>query len=104
MNRACFSPQQPMTPELLTVEQFAQRLAMSRTTLFEWLKTGALVQGKHYFKVGRILRFIWDESLLLKIGTNRGGRKGKKQIKAQLPKNKRQLHSPSEPAVNLDYC
>lgn len=56
-----------MTSEILTVEQFALRLTMSRTTLFEWLKTGILVQGKHYFKVGRILRFVWDETMLLTI-------------------------------------
>ncbi|GFE60621.1 AlpA family transcriptional regulator [Geobacter sp. AOG2] len=100
MNGASLSP---MPQELLTPEQFAQRLAMSRTTLFEWLKTGALEQGKHYFKVGRILRFIWDESLLLKIGMGGKVRKERKQVKPQRPKNKRQVHSPSERPVNLDY-
>lgn len=89
--------------ELLTVEQFAQRLAMSRTTLFEWLKTGTLVQGKHYFKVGRILRFVWDEALLLTIGMNRTTRKETKPKKTARPKGVKQLHSPSSPPVNLDY-
>jgi hypothetical protein len=96
-------PQQPLTTEILTVEQFALRLTMSRTTLFEWLKTGILVQGKHYFKVGRILRFVWDDTLLLTIGMNRKGRKEKKPKKTVRPTSERRLHFPSTPPVNLDY-
>jgi len=89
--------------EILTVEQFALRLTMSRTTLFEWLNTGVLVQGKHYFKVGRILRFVWDETLLLTIGMNRKNNLEKKQKKTVKPRGERRLHSPSSPPVNLDY-
>jgi hypothetical protein len=92
-----------MTTEILTIEQFALRLTMSRTTLFEWLKTGILVQGKHYFKVGRILRFVWDESMLLTIGMNRKDQKVTKQKKTVKPKGERRLHLPSSPPVNLDY-
>lgn len=92
-----------MAPEILTVEQFALRLTMSRTTLFEWLKSGILVQGKHYFKVGRILRFVWDESMLLTIGMNRKNQKEKKPKKTVRPKGERRLHLPSAPPVNLDY-
>ena len=92
-----------MTPEILTIEQFALRLTMSRTTVFEWLKTGNLVQGKHYFKVGRILRFVWDETMLLTIGMNKTTQKEKKQKKTVKPKGERRLHLPSSPPVNLDY-
>jgi len=45
--------------ELLTVEQFAQRLRVSRTTVFGWLKNGDLKEGVHYLRLGRILRFRW---------------------------------------------
>jgi hypothetical protein len=92
-----------MTPEILTVDQFALRLTMSRTTLFEWLKSGILVQGKHYFKVGRILRFVWDETMLLTIGMNGKDQKIEKQKKTVKPKGERRLHLPSSPLVNLDY-
>jgi hypothetical protein len=92
-----------MSPEILTVEEFALRLTMSRTTLFEWLKTGILVQGKHYFKVGRILRFVWDETMLLTIGMNSKPQKENKQKKSVKPKGERRLHLPSSPPVNLDY-
>jgi transcriptional regulator with XRE-family HTH domain len=45
--------------ELLTVEQFAKRLQVSRTTVFNWLKDGKLREGVHYLRIDRILRFRW---------------------------------------------
>lgn len=92
-----------MSTELLTIEQFALRLTMSRTTAFEWLKNGILVQGKHYFKVGKILRIVWDETMLLTIGMNSKEQKEKKLKKTVKPKGERRLHIPSSPPVNLDY-
>lgn len=53
-----------MTQEILTPEEFAQRLKIGRSTLFEWLSKGILIQGKHYFRVGRILRFAWSQELV----------------------------------------
>ena len=93
----------PQLSELLTVEQFALRLAVSRTTAFDWLKTGVLVQGKHYFKVGRILRFIWDETVLLTLGMSGKITKEKKQHKSVRPKDTRHQRCSSSPPVNLDY-
>lgn len=45
--------------ELLTVDEFAERLKVSRTTVFGWLKNGDLRDGADYFRRGRILRFPW---------------------------------------------
>ncbi|QXM08642.1 hypothetical protein KP002_16950 [Geomonas subterranea] len=45
------------------MEQFADRIQVSRTTVFGWLKTGVLHEGVHYFRIGRILRFCWQEGL-----------------------------------------
>ena len=45
--------------ELLTVEQFAQRLQVSRTTVFGWMKKGKLREGVDYFRIARTLRFRW---------------------------------------------
>ena len=50
-------------PEILTVEQFAERMQVSRTTVFGWIKNGSLVEGVHYLRLGRILRFCWQEGL-----------------------------------------
>lgn len=64
MRQVIASPQQPSTPELLTVEQFAQRLQVSRATVFAWVHKGVLAAGKHYLKIGRVLRFLWSAELL----------------------------------------
>lgn len=46
--------------DLLTVDEFAERLKVSRTTVFGWLKSGILAEGVHYLRLGRILRFRSD--------------------------------------------
>jgi len=51
-------------PELLTVEQFAQRLQVSRATVFSWIQKQILVQGRHFLKFGRVLRFTWSDDLV----------------------------------------
>jgi len=50
--------------ELLTVEQFAERLQVSRATVFTWMQKQILVQGKHFIKFGRVLRFTWSADLV----------------------------------------
>lgn len=91
------------SPELLTVEQFAERLQVSRTTVFHWMKTGEISEGVHYFRLGRILRFRYDEALFF---TGKQARKTKTdKTKEQLrPKGKKPAPAPSRQAVNLDYC
>lgn len=54
----------PQSPELLTVEQFAQRLQVSRATVFAWMQKQILVQGRHFLKIGRVLRFTWSDDLI----------------------------------------
>ena len=54
----------PSEPELLTVEQFADRLQVSRATVFAWMQKKILVQGQHFLRLGRVLRFPWSEELV----------------------------------------
>ncbi len=86
--------------EFLTVEQFADRLQVSRTTVFGWLKSGHLVQGTHFFKIGRVLRFVWDAALFMH---DKGTEPSPETPTASRPKGERQQRIPSQPAVNLDY-
>ncbi|MDG5466800.1 helix-turn-helix domain-containing protein [Deltaproteobacteria bacterium IMCC39524] len=58
------------TDELLTIEQFAHRLGISRTTVFEWMKSGDLIQGQHYLKINRIIRFPWGNDLIQSLVTD----------------------------------
>lgn len=50
--------------ELLSTEEFAARLKVSRSTVFEWIKTGKLEAGKHFLRIGRTIRFPWGRELL----------------------------------------
>jgi len=63
------SEYQTVTPEFLTVEQLAERLQVSRATLFMWMQKGFLASGRHYFKRGRVLRFIWSHELIQELLT-----------------------------------
>lgn len=53
-----------LTPELLTVDQMADRLNLSRATVFVWMQQGILVKGRHFLKYGRVLRFVWNAALI----------------------------------------
>lgn len=50
--------------KLLTIEAFAQRLGISRSTAYTWLAEGRLVQGIHVLRIGRIVRILWGEQLM----------------------------------------
>ena len=104
-------------PELLTVEQFAERMQVSRTTVFSWLKNGVLQETVHYFRVGRILRLCWREGLFL-TSQQRPISEDEGLPQTTLPKRSEQdsqrgeapVNSPpltfsngSGPGVNLDY-
>jgi excisionase family DNA binding protein len=86
----------------MTVEQFAEHLQVSRTTVFYWLKNGELSEGVHYFRLGHIIRFRYDENLfftsepLKKLTAD----KAKALIR---PKGKKLSPAPSRQVVNLDY-
>jgi len=53
-----------MSTDILTVDEFALRLQLSRATVFNWMQKGILERGKHYLKQGRVLRFLWNDGLV----------------------------------------
>ena len=53
--------------ELLTIEEFAERMKISRTTVFDWIRKGTLKAGRHYLKIGRVIRFEWGPELVRKL-------------------------------------
>jgi len=83
--------------DLLTVEEFADKLKVSRSTVFSWLKSGLLQEGKHYFRIGRIIRFVWDAGLFI------GRAKPKKLKQFTRPPAERPKYVPSQPGINLEY-
>jgi len=60
----------PETIELLTIEEYAKRFGVCRTTVFEWKKRGKLEAGRHFIKVGRVLRFFWSLDVLKDLHDN----------------------------------
>lgn len=50
--------------EMLEVEEYAERLHVSRATIFSWLKQGILKPGRHCMRSGRVLRFKWSEAAI----------------------------------------
>jgi predicted DNA-binding transcriptional regulator AlpA len=48
------------TFELLTIEEYAKRLQVGRTTIYEWKSSGKLIPQQHFIQKARIIRFIWD--------------------------------------------
>lgn len=56
-----------MQQEFITAEEFAQRLKISRATVFDWKRRGILRQGRHYVRFGRVVRFIWSEELVARL-------------------------------------
>jgi hypothetical protein len=55
------------TIEILTLKEFAGRMKLSRTTVFDWMRKGILKAGRHYIKMGRVIRFEWGQDLLNKL-------------------------------------
>jgi len=86
-----------MHHELLTPEEFAKKLRIGRSTLFEWLRKGILKPGVHYFKQGRIVRFLWTDAVVASLV---------EATRQQTPTNgnaiQRSPHK-SKPGLNWEY-
>lgn len=83
-----------MPNELLTVEEFAQKLKIGRSTLFDWVNKGILVRGKHFIKIGRILRFIWSDDMFASLA---------EAAAVKQPAAARKKTSSITPGINWDY-
>jgi hypothetical protein len=53
--------------EMLTVAQFAARMQVGETTVWSWIKTGRLEQGKHFIRIEKVIRFPWRQELIEKL-------------------------------------
>jgi excisionase family DNA binding protein len=88
--------------DLLTVEQFAKRLQVSRTTIFAWLKSGCLREGTHYFRLGRVIRFHWPLAAVIAPCVTPD--QIEPVVMKELPKGKKpKAIRGSSSGINLDY-
>jgi excisionase family DNA binding protein len=77
--------------DLLTVEEFAKRFRVGRSTVFDWIASGKMVAGVHYFKIGKTIRIPWTLEFLASLS------------KDSENKEKKTAHSGRCRMVNLDY-
>lgn len=88
--------------EVITTKEVLGRLRISRAKLFELKRNGNLIPGRHFFKNGRTLRFVWSHELIEAIHEN--------PADASAPKNpqykkypKRTSFENKKGTINLDY-
>ncbi len=87
------SPSSPSSvPELLTVEQFAKRFHVGRSTVFSWIASNKMIQGIHYFKIGKTVRIPWSIELLASLSAACV----ETEVPPERPGKNRQI-------INLDY-
>lgn len=58
--------------EILLIDEFAERLKVGRSTIWNWKNDGTLVPGHHYIQKGKVLRFIWARDLILELHDDNG--------------------------------
>lgn len=79
-----------MAIEILTAEEFAERMKIGRSTVFDWMKKRVLQAGKHYIKQGRKILFVWSDELiisLLESSAQTDGTKAAQPDSTNKPKN-----------------
>jgi hypothetical protein len=87
--------------EVLKVEQFAQRLQVSRTTVFGWMKSGRVQEGVHYFRIDRTLRFYWPFVIAAEPSPQIDVNVECKPLAAVRPPGKHRRGN--APTINIDY-
>lgn len=50
--------------QMLGLIEFASRMSVCPNSVRNWIRDGKLVEGKHYFHIGRIYRFPWGPDFL----------------------------------------
>jgi excisionase family DNA binding protein len=79
--------------ELLTIEEFAKRYRVGRSTVFMWITSKKMIQGIHYFKIGKTVRIPWSMELLASLSTIEFGKDEPPASRSGKNKN----------MINLDY-
>jgi hypothetical protein len=86
--------------EVITPEEFIQRLGIARSTLYLWKSKGWLIERRHFLKIGKTVLYYWSNELLLDLhdNSNRTSSLDKAKIKSKVSQIKR-----SKDRVNWDY-
>ena len=88
--------------ELLTVEEFAKRLHISRTTIFKWKESGKLVPQRHFIQKGRTVRFIWELETIRSLHENDTPDSDSKNLESDYVTEKKKDSTRKSP-INFNY-
>ena len=55
---------EPPSVEILTLEEFAEKMKVGETTVWKWIRSGKLRAGRHYIQIERVIRFHWGRELV----------------------------------------
>jgi len=53
--------------EMIDLGQFARKMGVCSNTVRNWISDGKLVEGEHYFHLGRIYRFPWGADYVARL-------------------------------------
>jgi len=82
--------------EMISLEEFAKRMAVSRSTVFAWLAKGYLAEGTIYVRVGKTIRFIWSLETVTALTL-------KSDALAAEESDQKHVYGYKQKVVNLDY-
>jgi len=90
-------------PELITIEQFAERFGVSRSTAFNWKKNGRLKPGRHYIQIGRTIKFLWEPDLLNKLHEDCLHKEQSTPVRKKRPRPRPVSITGGKPSIDLGY-
>ena len=88
--------------ELLTVEEYAKRLQVGRTTIFKWKESGKLLPHHHFIQKGRVIRYIWELETIKSLHENDTPNSDSNNIDSDFVTEKKK-HSKRKSPINLNY-
>ena len=88
--------------ELLTIKEFAKRLQVGRTTVYDWKKSGKLIPKQHFIQKGRTIRYIWELETIRSLHENDIPNSDSKNIESDFVIEKKK-YSKRKSSINFNY-
>ena len=93
----------PDSVEIITLEQFADKMQIARTTAFEWKRNGKLLAGRDFVQIGRVIRILWGAELLKRLLESTAETESEKVAERSKPKAKIVKPPKQKTAINFAY-
>lgn len=87
--------------ELLLIDEYAERLKVGKSTIYQWKALGILKPGKHFFQVGKTIRYLWSLDPIMEL--NSGSLPEIEEETPQIIKPIEKVPCPRKAGINLDY-